>query len=214
MPPKTPHNPRQHDLRPSIDATPMHDYRNINAQLFIRRQAIRRLLLNQDMHNPLPSIPKITKALELQYQIHVHKDTVNNDLKALGAQRVRNLVTGLEYWILPNHAPQIAAIRAEMPQDIILEAVASKIENHVLDMYTKRDIVFMACEPRAGYLVAYWVSWLNWPEIVLVQEQMDSVIVHCLNERAAEETLIRLTGQHNLHEGEDDDNGTQDQVTD
>lgn len=161
----------------------------------IRRMALRRLLSGAYHRDGYETLDQIRRALHERAGIVATKDTVSQDLREMGAVKVRDDERPeVKWWVIPAFNPNVEDLRGQMDPELIEAEVARKITAHVINIEPLDNEVIVMTESRAGPLVGYWMSWLAWPEIVMVQEQLDSCIIKCVNAAAAILVAIRLTG--------------------
>lgn len=190
--------------RPRRDAEQVHDvYLRRNTGL-IRRAGIRRILAGRYHANGIRTLEQLQEELRQATGIEAHQMTLSNDLRVMGAMKVRDVERpGIEWWVVPAYNPNTEDLREAMDPDVIEGEVAHKIASHVHDITAVDQFIYVMTEARAGHLVGYWISWLPWPEIVYVQEQLDGCIIHCLNGQAALNVLAGLTGDRRHEEVSD-----------
>lgn len=170
----------------------------------IRRAAIRNLLSGAYHRDGFRSIDDIRIALHERANIIAGRDTISQDLREMGGVRVRDENRPeIQWWVLPAYNPNVEALREQMDPELIEAEVSRKLAAHAIDVVPLANEVFVMTETRAGLLVGYWLSWLAWPEIVLVQEQIDSCIIKCVNADAAIMVAIRLTGDTRYEDAAD-----------
>jgi len=161
----------------------------------IRHAAIRRILYGRYHSNGIRNLDQLVSELQEVAGIRVTKETVSTDLREMGAIKVRDVERPtIEWWVLPAFNPNVENLRDEMDADLIEAEVGFKLAAHVVDMTPVGRYIYVLTEARAGTLVAYWLSWLTWPGILLVQEQLDGCIIHCVNDHAALEVAEKLIG--------------------
>lgn len=161
----------------------------------VRRAALRRMLHGAYHRDGFRTIDDIRRALHERAGIVVSRDIVSVDLRELGAIRVRDEQRPeVVWWVIPAFNPNVEDLRDQMDPELIEDEIARKLANHAVDLVPLGNEVFVMTEARAGPLMGYWLSWLSWPEIVLVQEQLDSAIIKCVNADAARMVAARLTG--------------------
>lgn len=172
----------------------------------IRHAAIRRILMGRYHTNGISSLQHLQEELEATAGITVHLMTLSSDLRELGAIKVRDAErTSIEWYVVPAWNPNVEELRVHMDAELVESEIAQKIALHVLDISPVQQFVYVLTEARAGPLVGYWISWLNWHGIVYVQEQADGCIVHCLDNQTAMEVATRLVGDVRLMSSEDED---------
>lgn len=157
--------------------------------------ALRRLLSGSYHRDGFETLDQIRRALHERAGMVVAKDTISQDLREMGAVKVRDEERpDVKWWVIPAFNPNVEDLRGQMDPELIEAEVARKITAHVINLEPLGNEVIVMTESRAGPLVGYWMSWLAWPEIVMVQEQLDSCIIKCVNAAAAILVAIRLTG--------------------
>lgn len=165
----------------------------------IRRAAIRHILQGRIHVDGIKSTDQLRDILAASYGISVTKDTVNMDLRKMRAVKVVDEeLPSVKWWVIPAYHPQVEDLRNQMDPELIEAEVGLRLDAHVISIVPLHNMVHVLCEPRSGYLVAYWVSWLNWSGIVRVQEGMDSFTIFCVNDHTAVETARRLLGDPNI----------------
>lgn len=178
----------------------------------IRHAAIRRLLAGRYHSRGITSLNQMRDELEAASGIKSHIMTLSIDLREMGAIKVRDAERpSIEWWVIPAFNPNVEDLREHMDADHVEAEVAHKITMHVIDIAPIHNLVYVMTESRAGPLVGYWISWLNWVGIIYVQEQLDGCIIHCLNDEIAINIAESLMGDTRLRErdeeGEGDDDG-------
>jgi len=172
----------------------------------IRRAGIRRILAGRYHANGVRTLEQLQHELRMATGIEAHIMTLSIDLREMGGMKIRDAEnTEIEWWVVPAYNPNTEDLRGEMDPAIIEGEVSHKLAAHVHDITAVDNFIYVMTEARAGYLVGYWLSWLSWPEIVMVQEQLDSCIVHCLNGQAALNVMARLTGNRGPSEEVEDE---------
>lgn len=175
-------------------------YLNRNDRL-IRRVAIRRLLQGAYHRDGYRTVDQIRQALHERMGIIAARDVVATDLREMGAVKVRDEERPEVTWyVVPAYNPNVEDLRERMDAELVEQEVAYKLARHVVDLTPLGNEVLVMTEPRAGSLVGYWLSWLAWPEILLVQEQLDSCVVKCVNDAAAISVAVRLLGDRRLED--------------
>lgn len=161
----------------------------------IRRSAIRRILSGRFHKDGISKLRTIQELLADVYGIQSHIMTISTDLKDMGAIKVQDRAhPSIQWWVVPAFNPNLENLRESLDPDTVEQEVSNKIAMHAIDIAPAYDRIFIMTEPRAGYLVAYWVSWLRWAGILYVQEQLDGCIIHCLDDDAATRIYKRLVG--------------------
>ena len=160
-----------------------------NEQL-LRRARLRRALATHSGKDGFP------RAGDIAEHLGEAERTVNMDLKALGAVKVRDTIDGTQYewWMIPAWNPLLPDMREVADEKAILNELNLKIKAHVLEMYVHREDLVVITERSAGPLMADWFSLLAWPEIVHVIEGRNSVIVRCLDGASADDVMHYLIG--------------------
>ncbi len=167
----------------------------------VRRAAIRRILSGRFHSDGINSLNTINKLLEDVYGIHAHIMTISKDLKHMGAIKVQDRAKpSIQWWVIPAFNPNLENLREGLDHNTIEQEVSNKVAMHVIDIAPVYDRIFIMTEPRAGYLVAYWMSWLRWPGIMYVQEQLDGCIIHCLDSKAATRIFQQLVGDRGIED--------------
>lgn len=180
----------------------------------IRHAAIRRLLSGRYHADGIRNLDHLKETLEATTGISVNRMTLSYDLREMGAIKVRDAERPeVEWYVLPAFNPNVEDLRAEMDPTLIEAEVAHKFASHVYDMAPINNLIYVMTESRAGPLVAYWLSWLSWDGIIMVQEQLDSAIIHCVNGATASSIASRLIGRSHddREEGEDGSEGKDDE---
>lgn len=168
----------------------------------IRRIAIRRLLTGSYHRDGFDTLEDIRRALHERAGIVASKDTISQDLREMGAVKVRDEDRPqVQWWVIPAFNPNVENLREQMDPELIELEVARKITTHVTNIEPLGHEVIVMTETCAGPLVGYWMSWLAWPEIVIVQEQLSSCIIKCVNSAAAVMVALRLTGDTRYDDG-------------
>lgn len=184
-------------------------YLRPNSKL-IRHAAIRRIIAGRYHTDGVRSLEHLQRLLESATGIKAHIQTLAQDLREMGAIKVRDAErTTVEWWVLPAFNPNVENLRSNMDTDLIESEVGHKLATHVYDLAPYGNFVYVMTESRAGPLVAYWLSWLSWEGIIMVQEQLDSAIIHCVNDHTAIQVARRLVGNR-AFEGGDEDADTED----
>lgn len=170
------------------------DILEINAhkktEALVRRRAIRKVLASEH-HSTIPSVRDRLADLGFDHS----EITVRLDLQEVGAVRIQRLDKPGEYqWIIPAYNPALEQLRKQLDPEQIEYEVQLKMAAHSVDVHVAETRVHVLTEARAGYLVAYWIGWLQWTEIVHIAEHLDSCIVHCVDAEAAELVARRLIG--------------------
>ncbi len=171
----------------------------------IRRAAIRRILAGRYGADGISSLTQLQTILAQQHGITAHIMTISRDLDEMGAVKVQDVEKpSVQFWVVPAFNPNLENLRETMDSEAIEQEVFYKLTMHVIDISMLYERIIIMTEPRAGYLVAYWLSWLRWPGMVSVQEQLDGCIIHCLDPDHAEGIYQMLVG-HPLDREEDTD---------
>ena len=160
----------------------------------VRRAAIRRLLSGRYHSNGIRDAQQLAEELQREAGILANANTLSLDLREMGAIKVRDAAGSVEWWVLPAFNINVESIRDSVDPAVVEGEVAHKIASHVIDIAPIDRHVYVLTEARAGHLVGYWMSWLSWPGIVYVQEQLDGCIIHCLSGDAANLVAQRLIG--------------------
>lgn len=161
----------------------------------IRHGYIRRLLAGRSGVDGISSYEEMR--LELAEQgIETSVVTLKQDFKELGAIKLKDEDTpSIQWWVIPAYNPALENLRDQLPVELIENQVAVKVVNHVIDAVVIGSAIHVMTETRAGYLVAYWISWLPWEGIINVQEQLDGCIVYCADADTASMVRARLLGE-------------------
>lgn len=171
----------------------------------IRHAAIRRILGGRFHTNGINTHQQIVDELEAKAGFTVSKEMVSKDLREMGAVKVRDeLRPNVSWWVIPAYNPNVEDLRDAMDPELIESEVAHKLNAHAMSITPIGHMVYVLTEARAGYLVSYWLSWLAWPGIILVQEHLDSCIIHCVNDEAAVNVAERLMGDRR-NQGDNDE---------
>lgn len=159
-------------------------------EALLRRARLRRLLAQHTRKEGYRTTKQIAQALGEPER------TIQVDLKALGAVKVREQIDGEDYewWMIPAWNPLLPDMREVADETAILNELSLKIRAHVLEMYTLREDLIVITERSAGPLMADWFSLLSWPEITYVMENRNSVIVRCIDGASADDVLHYLIG--------------------
>jgi arginine repressor len=180
-------------------------YLQRSAQL-VRRRAIRQILMNRYHLNGVNSHEELVYLLQAGFDITTTVHTVKADLMEMGAIKVKDESRpSISWWMLPAFNPNLENLRETLDTGVVEEEVAHKFNLHVIDIATVGNSIFVMTEPRAGYLVAYWLSWLRWPGILFVQEQLDGCVIHCVDTQTAMDVATQLTGDDPDAEGGEDE---------
>lgn len=172
----------------------------------IRRAAIRRLLSGRYHTNGITSLQQMSEELEAASGIKAHIMTLSIDLREMGAIKVRDAERPqVEWWTIPAFNPNVEDLREHMDPEQVEAEVAHKIALHVIDISPVQQFVYVMTEARAGPLVGYWLSWLNWVGIIYVQEQLDGCIIHCLNGDMAINVAEGLMGDIRMRGGDEEE---------
>ncbi|MBA2671993.1 MAG: hypothetical protein H0U67_16615 [Gemmatimonadetes bacterium] len=197
--------PGTHPVHAPGKITPQERYLKRSTML-VRRSAIRQLLAGRYHVNGIASLAELKRLLKVGYGITVHIQSLSRDLMEMGAIKVKDEERPtITWWVVPAFNPNIENLREDMDPKVVEQELQHKISSHVTDTTTVGAYIYLLTEPRAGPLVAYWVSWLKWGGMVFVQEQMDACVIHCLDERAARHIYARLLGDQRIEEGYEDD---------
>lgn len=171
----------------------------------IRRAAIRNILAGRYHTNGISTLEEIKDLLLKASGIDAHVMTLSNDLREMGAIKVRDAERpSVEWWVMPAYNPNTEDLREQMEPDLVEAEVAHKIASHVIDIAPVQQFVYVLTEARAGHLVGYWLSWLTWEGVIYVQEQADGCIIHCVNDHAAMVTASRLMGDKRILEEDEE----------
>lgn len=173
----------------------------------VRRAAIRRLLTGRYGFNGIKTIAQLMSELaQPPFNIRTSLSTLSADLKSMGAWRVRDpMVPGMEWLGLAPFNPGIEDARTQLDPEVIERELAYKIQGHAYDVVPLGRFIYVMTEPMAGHIVAYWLSLLSWPEILIVQEGLNSAVMHCITVEAAISVAERLVGyREDVSEGEED----------
>lgn len=166
-----------------------------NNQRLIRRAAIRRILAGRYGRNGIKSYAEMQTELWDRFRIRVGQTTLAADMRAMGAFKAQDpSAPSIEWWGLAPFNPGLEDARAQLDPEIIEREVAYKVAGHVVDVVPVGRMVYVNTETRAGLMVAYWLALLSWPEILMVQEGIESVVLHCLTPHAAVVVAERLVG--------------------
>lgn len=170
-------------------------YLRSNAKL-VRRAAIRRVLTGRyGPEEGVKSLRELSELLLREHGIVASRDILSADLRVLGAQRVAEVGNRASYWWqLPVFNPNLEDARAQLDPAVVEREVSFKIASHVVDILPVGRFIYFMCEAHAGPLVAYWLQLLSWPEILVVIQNPDSCVMHCLSPAAAAVTAERLIG--------------------
>jgi arginine repressor len=169
----------------------------------IRRSALRRILAGRYHTNGIRNLEQMQAELQAASGIHAHIMTISKDLQMMGAIKVRDAENpNIEWWVVPAFNPNAEDLREQMDPEIVEAEVAHKIASHVIDIAPVHQFVYVMTESRAGNLVGYWLSWLTWGGIIMVQELLDGCIIHCINDEAAVMVAERLIGDERFAKGE------------
>ena len=133
--------------------------------------------------------------------IPVSEMTVRSDMAELGAVKIKDEKTNLSWWIIPAWNPAAENLRGKLDPEVVEHEVMLKMTAHASDAVIVGDRIHVMTEPRAGYLVAYWISWLDWHGIVDVLERLDGCIIYCASAEDARVVRSKLLGE----EGSTDD---------
>lgn len=172
----------------------------------IRRAAIRRLLAGRYGRNGINGYRQLQEELWDRFKIRAALATLSADMKALGAFKAQDPSTpSIEWWGIAPFNPGLEDARSQLDPEIIEREAAYKVAGHVVDVVPVGRMVYLNTESRAGWLVAYWLSLLSWPEMLMVQEGIDSAVIHCLTTHAALTVAERLTGYRIEKEDEDEE---------
>ena len=171
----------------------------------IRRAAIRRVLAGRYHTSGITSLQQLAEEVEASSGIKAHIMTLSVDLREMGAIKVKDAErSSVEWWVIPAFNPNVEDLREHMDPTQVEAEIAHKIAMHVISISPVEQFVYVMTESRAGPLVGYWMSWLNWVEIIYVQEQLDGCIIHCLNPAMAIQVVEGLTGDLR-NRGKDDE---------
>ncbi len=155
-----------------------------------RRRVMRRILATEHISDISQLRDRLAEEGHDQAEI-----TVRYDLRDVGAVKLKRIdVPGEYHWVIPAYNPALEQLRSELNEEQLEAEVQLKMSAHAVDVHVINNTVHVLTEPRAGMLVAYWISWVTWNEIVHVQEHLDSCIVHCTDADAAEVIARRLSG--------------------
>ena len=161
----------------------------------IRRAAIRRILSGRYGADGISSLVQLQGILTQQHGVTAHIMTISRDLDEMGAVKVQDVEKPkVQFWVVPAFNPNLENLRETMDSQSVEQEVFYKITMHVIDIALLYERIFIMTEPRAGHLVAYWISWLRWPGMVGVQEQLDGCIIHCLDPEHAAGVYELLVG--------------------
>jgi arginine repressor len=155
-----------------------------------RRSEVRRLL------STYRGVDGFSSAAELAEALGVHPQTIREDLRDMGAVRLRERLDGrdVSYWTLPTHNPAADDMR-EVEQDLVENTFYRKVSDHVTSIARYGNILCLYTERGAGSLLYEWVSLLQWNEIVFIIEQRHALMIHCVNDDAAAKVQERITGR-------------------
>ena len=188
---------QRHNPRRNADLAEITYLRRNNG--LIRRSALRRLLAGRYHTHGLRSLEQIRDELRTATGIEAHIMTISQDLRMMGAIKVRDAeAPSVEWWVVPAFNPNAEDLREQMDPEIVENEVAHKVASHVIDIAPIRQFIYVLTEARAGPLVGYWLSWLTWYGIVYIQEQSDGCIIHCINDESAMRVAERLTGDKRM----------------
>lgn len=171
----------------------------------IRRAAIRRLLLGRYHANGIRSLEQLQTELLHAHGIRVSRETLNTDLKDMGAVKANDMASGISWYTIPAYNPNVEDIRGQLDPDQVEYEVGAKLAAHAVDVAPVGSVVYVMTEPRAGLLVGYWLRWLHWTEILITREFLDHAEIVCFTPDAALSVAEKLIGYGLPTEVEDDD---------
>jgi len=182
----------------------------------IRHAAIRRLLWGRTHQRGVRTTEQLREELLTIAGIRVSMSTLTADLREIGAFKVsdRGYPEAGEWWQVPAYNPNVEDIRSELDPAVVESEVGYKLMAHVIDVMPVGRMVYLLTEARAGLLISYWLSWLAWPEILIVQGDLDSAVVHCVSGIAATNVAERLVGYTPRAMEPDEDGGDDGEATD
>lgn len=160
----------------------------------IRRASIRRILMGRYHSNGISSIEHLQSELLHATGIRASRETLNTDLKDLGATKVTDAETGISWWVVPAFNPNVEDIRDQLDPDQVEYELGAKLAAHAVDVTPIGNTVYIMTEPRAGLLVGYWARWLAWPEILVAREFLDHAEIVCFTPDAALSVAEKLVG--------------------
>lgn len=162
----------------------------------IRRGYVRRALINAwDKGKPFTGIRDLKEHLRDTYGIDVHFNTINTDLKAIGAVKASPEGARKVYWIVPAKDPESEPVRASVDQRTIENELSHRLFSYALDAFVHDKTVIINTAMFCGKMVGHWVSMLKWQEIIHVASFDHSVMILCLTEEFAEGVRTRLLGE-------------------
>lgn len=155
-----------------------------------RRSEVRRLL---STHR---GVDGFSSATELADTLGVHPQTVREDLRDMGAVRLRERVDGrdVSYWVLPTHNPAADDMR-DVEQDLVENTFYRKVADHVTSVITHNNFICLYTERGAGSLLYEWASLLQWDEITFIIEQRHSIVIYCVSIEDAAKVYEGITGR-------------------
>lgn len=160
-----------------------------------RHSEIRRILNSRSGPTGVRSYREL-QAILADAGFPVSEMTIRTDMFQLGAVKITaENERGHGWWIIPAWNPAAENLRGKLDPEVVEHEVMIKMTAHVQDVVVVADRIHILTEPRAGYLVAYWISWLEWEGIVDVQERLDGCIVYCASAQDAMVVRKRLYGE-------------------
>lgn len=170
-----------------------------------RHAVIRRLLNGRSGPTGIHTYRELRSVLA-EEGYPVAEMTVRADMAELGAVKVRDDANpSVQWWVIPAWNPAAENLRAKLDPEVVEHEVMIKMTAHVSDMVVISDRIHIMTEPRAGYLVGYWLSWLEWQGIVDVLERLDGCIVYCASAEDAMLVRRRLVGEEGAGDDESED---------
>lgn len=162
-----------------------------SSEKLIRRARLRAILNSRSGKEGVSTLKELGTLLGVTWE------TVNRDIRAVGAVKVSDTIDGTEYqwWIVPAHNPNLPEYRQSMSDEAILNEVSLKVRAHALEIIPFGNSLIVTTERSAGPLLADWLSLLTWPEIVHVSEERNAAVVHTPDAEAAAWVRARLTGE-------------------
>jgi len=159
-----------------------------------RHQAIRRILNGRSGRDGVKTYREL-RAVLADNGFPAAEMTVRADMAEMGCVKIKDEATGIAWWIVPAWNPAAENLRGKLDPEVVEREVMVKMTAHVSDATVVGDRVHIMTEPRAGYLVAYWIAWLEWQGIIAVQEMLDGCIVYCASLEDATIVRQRLVGE-------------------
>jgi len=168
----------------------------------IRHMAIRRILTERAGRNGVHSFRELQRLLS-DAGYPVAEVTLRNDMVEIGAVKIRDEeYPTLSWWTIPVWNPSIEDLRRHVDPEVVEHEALMKMAMHAIDAVILGNRIHIMTEPRAGYLLSYWISWLRWEGMVDVQEKLDGCIIHCATPEDAIVIRHRLLGNEGKHEEE------------